>query len=223
MEIKQKYQKIQQLKMEINQWLEAGVDFLNIKKLMLYLAENPAYFRLKGEENQLVMFEWFLNIWLTEKKKLPDLGVDTDIFYGVSCLDDIEQKYHKIEYYGWRIENAVPDEYCEQALEELIEEKVSGLAIGKIVVFETWKREENLLYIARRLRQKGDYLNALLLIQYANEKYPGQEKLLLEEADIWLAGKQFYQALELLGQIEKPSEMIKGLMAELRQVAENDG
>lgn len=222
MRLEQQYQELLRLKKEINQRLKKGTDFGEIKKLMLYLVQDKAYFKLNVKENQMIMLECFLNIWLREKKKLPDLGVETDIFYKVSSLDDIEQKYQRIKYCGLRIENAVPDDYIEQALERLDEDRISGMAIGTIIVKETEKREENILYIAQYLRRRGDSLNALLLMQYANETFPGQEKLLLEEADIWLEGQHFERVLELLSQIENPSMQIKGLMEELRQVTEND-
>lgn len=222
MRLEQQYQELLRLKKEINQKLQKGTGFGGIKELMLYLVKDKAYFKMKVKENQMIMLECFLNIWLREKKKLPDLGVETDIFYKVSSLDDIEQKYQRIKYCGLRIENAVPDDYVEQALEQLVEDRVSGMAIGRIIVEETEKREENILYIAQYLRRRGDSLNALLLMQYANETFPGQEKLLLEEADIWLEGQQFEKTLELLSQIENPSLQVKGLIKELRQVTEND-
>lgn len=221
MRLEEQYQELLRLKREIDQRLKMGTDFGKIKELMLYLAQDKAYFKLKEKENQMIMLECFLNIWLREKKKLPDLGVETDIFYKVSSLDDMEQKYQRIKYCGLRIENAVPGDYIEQALEQLIEEQVSGIAIGTIIRKETEKREENILYIAQCLRRRGDSLNALLLMQYANEKLPGRQNLLLEEADIWMEGQHFERVLELLSQIENPPMQIKGLIEELRQVTEN--
>ncbi|MCM1126811.1 MAG: crossover junction endonuclease [Lachnospiraceae bacterium] len=222
MKLKQQYKELLQLKKEINQRLEKGTGFTQIKDLMLYLAQDKAYSKLKGKENQLIMLDCFLNLWLREKKRLPDLGIKADIFYKVSSLDDVEQKYQRIKHCGLRIENAVPNDYIEQALEWLIEDRISGMAIGTIIVKETKKREENVIYIARCLRQKADSINALLLIQYANEAFPGQEKLLLEEADIWLEGNQFERALEAIEKIEKPSSQVEKLTNELRKVAKND-
>ena len=95
----------------------------------------------------------------------------------------MERKYQRIKYCGLRIENAVWDEYIRQALGWLVEDKVSGIAIGKIIVAETQKREENLLCIAGYLGETGDMLNALLLLRYADEAFPRKEKLLLKEAE----------------------------------------
>lgn len=222
MKLKQQYQELLRLKKEIDQRLKNGTDFQKIKELMLYLAQDSAYPKLKLKENQLIMLERFFNIWLREKRKLPDLGVETDIFDKVSSLDDVEQKYQRIKYCGLRIENLVPAEYIGQAIEWLVKDKVSGIAIGKIIVLETQNKEENLLYIAQYIRERGDSFNALLLLQYANEAFPRNEKLCLEEAGIWLEGGQCEKALELLLGIERPSPDINELISELQRVAGND-
>lgn len=105
------------------------------------------------------------------------------------------------------------------------EEKVSGLAIGKIMISQTKRSEQNILFMAKYMKKRGDMLNAFLLLQYANEALPDREKLLLEEADIWVSLCEWEKALELLGRIKEPAQDIRGLMTELeglRQVAGND-
>lgn len=218
MRLEQQYQELLRLKREINQRLRMGTDFPGIRELMLYLAKERAYYKLRDIENQLIMLESFFRIWLEEKKKLPDLGIETDIFFQVSSLEDVERKYQRIKFCGLRIENAIPKEWCEQGLECLEEDKVSGLAAGRIIAAETKNKEENLLYMAQFLKERGNFVNALLLLQYANEAFPGREKLLLKEANIWREGQQLKKALELLMKIEKPSQSTKELMEELRRV-----
>ncbi len=222
MRLNEQYQELQRLKEEINTRLKEGTDFRSMKELMLFLNRDKAYSKLKLKENQLIMLECFFHIWLKEKKLFPELGIETDIFDGISSLEDVERKYRRVQYCGLRMENRVPETYRMEALEWLTQEKISGLAIGKIIVFETKKREENLLQIARYLREKEDTLNALLLIQYANETFPGKEELLWEEADIWLSGQQRERALEALEKIDKPSQRVKERIKEIRQVTKND-
>ncbi len=222
MRLNEQYQELLRLEKEINHRLKSGTDFQKIKELMLDLARDKAYSRLKTKENHLIMLECFFTIWLAEKKKLPELGIETDIFYQVYGLKDIERKYRKIQYCGLRIENDLPDEYCEQIIEDLMDEKISGLAIGKVVVFETKKREDNILRIAQWLRRKGDILNALLLVQYGNEAFPDQEKLLREEAEIWLSGQQEERAAELLNRIRSLSQETRKSNKKIRQVAGDD-
>lgn len=221
MKSEKQYRELLRIKEEIDQRIKNGTDFQKIRELMLYLTQEKIYSKLKCADNQLIKLDRFFNIWLEEKKKLSDYGIETDIFYKVSSLEDVERKYLKIQYCSLRIENHVPEEYCEQALEQVEKDKVSGLAIGKIIVYETKRREENLIYMARFLRQKGDILNALLLMQYANETFHGNEKLLLEEADIWIEGQQLTKAVEVLSKIENPSQCVNAMTAELRQVIKN--
>lgn len=223
MRLEQQYRELLRLKKEINIRLKRGTDFQNIKELMLMLAKDQGYQILKGKENQMIILDCFLGIWLKEKRRLSELGIETDIFYQVSSLDELEQKYQTIRYCGLRIENNVPDEYIEQAFLWLIDQKVSGIAIGKIVIYGTKHRENNLLYLARGLKQKGDLTNAILLLQYARENYPKQEKFLLEEADCWLQGQQWQRAQALLREIEKPTAEIQEITEGLQRVIENAG
>lgn len=225
MRLEQQYEEVLRLKEEIDQRLGEGTDFHRIRELILFLAGNKFYLKRKQKENQLLMLDCFFGIWLEEKKKLPKVGTETDIFYNISSLEELERKYRRVKYCGLRIENAVCDSCMEQALEWLERDKVSGIAIGRIFLWETARREENLLFMAQYLKHKGDSINALLLLQYANEALPGQERLLLEEADIWITVREWEAALALLHQIKNPPQSIKELAEELeglRQVEEND-
>ena len=225
MRLEQQYEEVLRLKREINRKLKEGTDFQNIKELILLLTGDSAYPGLKQKDNQLLMLDNFFGIWLEEKKKLPQIGIKADIFNKISSLDELERKYRRIKYLGFRTENAVPEHYREQTLKWLKEDNVSGLAIGRIVFFETLKREENLLTIAQYLKQRGDSINALLLLEYGNEALPGRERLLAEEADIWISAGEYKKALELLGQIKNPTQDMKKLIEELEglgQVVRNE-
>lgn len=221
MRLEQQYQELLRLREEINTRLEKGTDFQNIKELILCLAKDQGYQKLKGKENQMIRLDRFLSIWLEEKRKLSELGIVEDIFSGTGSLDELEQKYQKIKYCALRVENRVPEPYIDQSISWLIEKKISGIAIGKIVVFETRAREENLLYIAQELKRHGNLPGAILLLQYTREKYPKQERLILEEADCWLQGQQWRRAYELLRKVEKPTAEMNEIIKGLRQVMGN--
>lgn len=223
MRLEQQYRELLRLKEEINIRLSRGTDFQNIKALMLALAEDQGYQILKRKENQIIILDCCLGIWLEEKRRLPELGIETDILDRISSLDELEQRYQKIKFCGFRIENKVPEEYIGQALAWLKEQKVSGLAIGIIFTYETKCREDNLLHIAGRLKQEGDLLNAILLLQYARKQYPKQEKILLEEADCWLQGQQWQRAQALLQEIENPTAEILEIIEGLQRVTGNAG
>ena len=221
MQLEQQYRELQRLKEEVDYRLAQGTDFQRIKELILYLSQEQAYLELKQKEGRMIMLDRFLGIWMEEKQKLQESGIAEDIFYQVGSLEDLVHKYQKILYCALRIENRVPRPYVEQAVAELVEQRISGLAIGRIVMLETKEKEENLLHRAQELKREGEILNALLLLQYANKRFPGRNGLLLEEADCWLQGQQWERSYELLKAIENPTVEIKEIMSELRQVIED--
>lgn len=223
MNLQEQYQEIARLKHEINSRLSKGTDYSAIKELALFLAKNQKYQTLYRTENQLIKLQHFLTIWREEQEKMAGQAKTENIFYQTNSLDEIEQKYCRIEYYGLRIENHVPKPYCSQLLDWLLEHKVSGIALGVIIRNRTEKSIENLLCIAQELKHKMELPNAVLLLQYAREKYPEEESFLLEEADCWLQVRQWRTALELLQKIETPTAEILEIITELRQVVENDG
>lgn len=221
MQLEQQYYELQRLEEEVNRRLAQGTDFGRVKELILYLAREQTYLELKQKEGRMIMLDRFLGIWMEEKQKLQDPGIAEDIFYQVGSLEDLAHKYQQILYCALRMENNVPEPYVEQAMAWLVEQRISGLAVGRIVMLETRDKEGNLLHIAQELKRSGEILNALLLLQYANEKLPGRAGLLLEEADCWLQGRQWERAYELLEAIEEPAQEVREIMTQLRQVIEN--
>ncbi|MCM1119872.1 MAG: hypothetical protein NC543_11020 [bacterium] len=222
MNVSEQYQEISRLKQEINVRLSHGTDYAAIKKLAQFLAENPNYQKLYKLENQLIKLQHFLTIWREEQERMTGQVKTDNIFYQINSLDELEQKYCRIEYYGLRIENHVPEPYCSQLLDWLLEHRVSGIALGIIIRNRTEKGMENILCVARELKRKMDLPNAVYLLQYAREKYPGVEAFLLEEADCWMQVGQWRSALSLLQKLETPTAEILEIMTELRQVIEND-
>lgn len=219
MNLEEQYQEISKIKQEINLRLSRGTAASDIRELAIFLAQDRNYQKINTSENQLIKLSHFLTIWQEEKQKLPSLGISEDIFYQVHNLDELEQKHRRIEYYGLRIENNVPEPYCRELMDLLMEQKVSGLALGIIIRNRTERGGHNLLSVARELKQRLDLPNAVLLLQYAREKYPRmEEELLLEEADCWLQGQQFEKAYELLSDLKNPSPEIQELIHDLRHV-----
>lgn len=213
--MEEEYKEIARLKHEINIRLAKGTAYSDINDLARFLAQNRKYQELYTMENQFIRLQHFLTVWGAEKQKLPDLGISEDIFYQVHSLDELEQKYRRIEYYGLRIENNVPAPYCRELLDLLLEQKVSGIAFGIIVRNRTENGQNNLLLIAQELMRRLELPNAVLLLQYAREKYPDSETLLMAEVRCWIRGQQFQRAHELLQEIETPSIEIQKLIAEL--------
>lgn len=218
----EKYHEITRLKDEINARLAKGNSLSDIADLALYLTHNQYYVRYYHSETQLLLLLRFLQIWQEEKQTLPALGIQETIFYQVDSLDTLEQKHRQIEYYGLRMENGVPESCCQELLDSLLEQKISGIALGKILKDKTEHVRDNVLAVSRELKHRLDLPNAILLLQYAMQEFPHDEELLLESADCWLQGQQYDKAYELLLKIENPSSEIQKMTDELRQVTAHD-
>ena len=221
MRIAQQYEELQVLIKEIDSKLE-NLDFQKIKKMILWLMQSKIYQKLKQKENRLMMLDCFCIIWLEEKKCLTKWGIYEDIFYGIRSLADVEKKYHIIEYSGLRIENKMPDFLCEQAVDELIEYKASGIAISRIYIMETYKREDNILQISRILKEKGQFVTAGILLQEALNTYSENEDMLMELADCWMSVQQWHKTLECLKKVKKPSTEVQELIEELEKVIKDE-
>lgn len=223
MNLQEQYHEIARLKHEINNRLSKGTNYLSIKELAIFLSRDKAYQKLHQMENQLIKLQHFLTVWREEQEKMSPQAMSENIFYQIRNLDELEQKYCRIEYYGLRIENRIPEPYCGEMLDWLLEHKVSGIALGIIIRNRTEQGKENILWIARELKRRTELPNAVLLLQYAHEKYPDEEAFLLEEADCWLQAGQLKKAFTLLQEIRQPSAAIQKLMTELEQVIQNAG
>lgn len=219
MKIQQQYEELLILKKDINEKLNE-LDFGKMKELMLWLAKSTIYQKLKSKENQLIMLENFCNIWLREKKELLARDINDDIFWGVTSLDSIEKKYLSIKFGVIRLETPMPEEYYEQAIDAMIDYNVSGLAIGYIIVFESIKREANILKTARLLKDRGQLITAVELLQYGLEAYADNADFLLELADCWVQGQQWRQAYECLKKIKEPDDSTSEMIGELEKVVQ---
>ena len=217
MKIEQQYQKLIELQIEINDRLK-DLNFEKVKDLILFLAKSESFQKLKKKDNQMIILDCFCSVWIEEKKQLEPLGVQEDIFYGVNSLKDLERKYLLVKYTALRIENHVPEVYIEQAIDEIIKEKISGIAIEKIVVFETSEREKNIVEIAAWLKEKNQILTAMSLLQSGLKVFEQNHEMLLSLADCWMQGEQWSQAYECLMQMKNPTEEEQKLLEELKKV-----
>lgn len=171
----------------------------------------------------MIKLQHFLTIWREEQEKIPGTSVSAAIFYRISSLEELEHKYCRIEYYGLRIENDVPGQYCDQLLDWLLEHRVCGIALGSIIRNHTEKGRDNLLYIAQELKRRMELPQAVLLLQYYQEKYHRDDAFTLEEADNWLQVDQWQKALEILVEINEPTGEIQEIITELQQVVKDNG
>lgn len=212
----EQYKQLVILKEEINRRLQ-NTDFDTIKELILYLNRSPMYSKLVLEDTQLAYLQVCSEIWLEEKRRQECLDVE-DIFFGVNTLERLEEKYYLVKRAGLRIENRLSEADCEEAIDCLIDKKVSGIAIGIIIAQSTGEVECNLLTIADYLKAKGQLITAITLLQYAEERYPDNSTILLQQADCWMEGQQWRMAYDCLQRIKQPKKDVQELIMELDKV-----
>jgi uncharacterized ubiquitin-like protein YukD len=217
MTLEKQYEDLLELEKETDKRLKK-TDFEGMKELLLFLAQSKEYEKLKTKENKIYILDMFKSIWLEEKKKLADIGITDDIFYNISSLDDMEKKYHSIMYGALRFETDMPEEYYEQAIDNILEYRVSGIALGEIIARDTEDRKNNAIKICRRLNAREETVRSIVLLQKMEEYYPKDADILTELAGCWTDGQQWEQALECLKKIEKPDEEVNAVIKELKKV-----
>lgn len=221
MRIREQYKEIDRLKCEIDKKLK-HLDRKIIKDLIIEFVREENLKKLFTKDNQLYMLNCFCTIWLREQKKLSGLGLKQDIFENVQSLSDVENKYTAIKFGMLRLEADMPRENHDQVADCIINRRISGIALHYIINSETMKREDNMVALARLLKDRGEYATAIVLLQEGQETFSGNPDILLELADCWLTGGQLNQARECLLKISKQTKMIKNLIWEIEKAAANE-
>lgn len=221
MGFQQRYEELLALRPQIDERL-TDLNFAKIKELQLWLAKSESFKILKTRDNQLTYLDVFCHIWLEEKKKLSQIGIDTDIFYGVDSLESLERKYLTVQFGVLRLETSMPIEYYEQAVDDFIDYHISGIALYAILMRETAQREENIAKLANLLIDRGEIMTAFFLLQKGKEAFPKNKKILLRLSDCWLAGGQHSQAYQCLLEIKKPDRKTKELIQTLKETLRDE-
>lgn len=219
MQVREQYRNLLELQGELEGRL-CNTSFEQIVELQKYLAKSDKYKKLKSKDNRLAMLDSFCKIWIDEKKNMFDVETEKDIFWNTSNLADIERKYQDIKYFILRVENEVPAEYIRDGLDKIEKWDVSGIAIAYILLGESRKREENINCIYQLLLERGQVIKAIELLQYVQRKMPSNKEFYLEEANCWLLGEQWKQALSCLLKIENPDAEVLGLIEDIKRVLE---
>lgn len=223
MKLSEQYNQLVELKDYLNEKL-VGIDFQGIKELALDMAKSESYQRHKKTDNQIIFLDYFFGIWMKENGNVYDFAHQGDIFCGVNSLDDIERKYLGIEFAIFRIENDMPLEYINEAVDEMLKNKISAYAMFCMVLREAEKRhhEEIILKLARVLKQKNELMRTIGLLQVSTAEYKNNKEMFLELADCWLTAQEIGKASECLKSIENPDEEIQNLITELEMVLSDE-
>lgn len=222
MGFQQKYEELLALRLQIDERLR-DLNFEKIKDLQLWLAQSGSFHTLKVRDNQLIFLDEFCQIWLEEKQKLSQMGIDTDIFYGVDSLETLERKYLAIQFGILRLETPMSVEYYEQAVDDFIDYHISGIALYKILMRETAQREENIVRLAGLLLDRDQIVTAIFLLQKGKETFPQNKDIVLRLSECWLVGGQLHQAYQCLLEIEKPDRKMKELIQKLKENLHDEG
>lgn len=206
---------IAEIKEEVDKRL-SDHDFDKIKELILWLAQNEQYQKIRKKDAELKILNFACDIWIEEKKKLEPLGIKEDFFCNVDSIEVLSDKYYACLFALLRMKMDMPEEYYFQTVTWLQENCISGIALINITEFERLPNE-CIFKLANWYREYENLVPALLMLQKMDEKYPKNKDVLLELAMIWLESGQMQKAYDCLRQIEKPEKDIKELIDELGQ------
>lgn len=217
MKIERQYEELKRIQGIID--LKLGDNsFESIRELVLFLDKDDMFNKLKLKDNKLGILNIFVGIWLAEKTVLNKYGIETDIFTGISSLADIEYKYHVIEFGVLRIENNLPDNYQIDAIRNIINMKISGIAIANIIKRETKDRINNVLRTAKLLKKENDFINAILLLKEFQKLYANSDEVKIELADTYIAVNCLKEAYDVLVNVNSPDDNILAIIDELKGI-----
>lgn len=214
MKIQEQYIELGKLKKKINLVL-AEEDLQSNLRLATQLHGNRIYEKLVAKDSQLYMLNHFFCIALREQSELAHRGIQGNVFEGVSSLDVLEEKYLAVEFSVLRMELDLNNDELEETISKIIELQVSGIALFRIIQFETAHVLKNVKRISMELKNRGDGIGTIILLREAVETYPEEGELWLLLANVWMELGEFSEALKCLKEIENPSSEIRSLMEKM--------
>ncbi len=171
-----------------------------------------------NRDNQLMTLRMMCKIWESEK----NIGDGTTFMDDVHNLKDLEKKYNKLKYYCRRFENDMPQEFWLEGIEYILDNNITGIALYSVIEIQTWKKEENILKIAKYLKVNEAMIQAVIMLQMAVAKYEKNSELIMELADCWLLMKNWKQAKNILEKLEHPSKEVQEIIRNLEEVLKDE-
>ena len=178
-DLEELYNKMLEFKAYVNAQLLDG-SFEAIRDLIRNIDSNELYPVLLEKDTQLSMLDIFLGIWLDEKRELSSLGFNNDILTNLHSLDELEDRYHIISLGILRLENNLPEDKCEEAINNFISLDISGIALFTVLKIDTIKRIENVIKLSNRLRAHKEYIRDMYLLKRAIAEFPGDKEIMTE-------------------------------------------
>lgn len=214
MKLQEQFEELEKLKKRINSIL-AKQDVGANMTLAVELSENRMYKKLVGKDTQLYMLEHFFFIALREQSELLPRGIETNIFDQVSSLEKLEEKYLAMEFAALRMELDLEPEEISETVRRVVSLDVSGIAMFRVIQFETAKIVSNVIRISTELLKQGEILRTLVLLKEAILGFPDEDELKLMLAKVWMEVGEFEEACKCLKQIKEPAPDIVNLIDRL--------
>lgn len=155
---------ILELKKDINSRFE-DLDIYKTGELILWLLQNEMYQKVKKYDEQLMILDLFIDVWRKEKSDNKSFQMQGDIFACVNSLEEVEAKYLVAKFAFLRVENGMPQEYCVEVVNALVEYQYSSYALFEILKREHVKCKEVVLKLAPLLQARGAITKAVGLLQ----------------------------------------------------------
>lgn len=159
---------ILELKKDINSRFE-DLDIYKTGELILWLLQNEMYQKVKKYDEQLLILDLFMDIWRKEKSDTKSFQMQGDIFAHANSLEDVEAKYLVAKFAYLRVENGMPQEYCLEMVDALIEYQYSSYALYEIMRRECAECKTIVLKLAPLLQDRGAITKAVGLLQLIAE------------------------------------------------------
>lgn len=201
----------------VNEKLLAA-DVNSISELIRFMNQDKVFEKLRLKDTQLANLIILTKIWLEEKTRLGLYGQKQDIFEGVENLDMAETKYRSIHLGILRIENKFAKEFIDEYIRFIISEKISGIALAMIINQESKYRASNAVLLSRYLKEKGAYIDALILLETASLLTYACDDIYMELADMYIEANCLDKAFETLNKIENKDENIEDIIDELDKI-----
>ncbi len=207
---------IEESKKEI-EGLLGGVTEDRITRVMEVIGR-PEVAHCINRDNQLIILRLMCKVWESER----NIGDGITFMDDIHNLGELENKYNKLKYYCRRFENDMPEECLLEGIAYILESNISGIAIYSVIEIQTWKKEENILKMAKYLKVNDALTQTVILLQMAVAKYEDNTELIMELADCWLLMKNWKQAKSTLEQIKHPSDDVREIIRNLKEVLKDE-
>lgn len=217
MRLYQQYEELMKLKGKIDAVLQTA-NHTMLAGLFQELDRNPMYRKLVVKDTQLYMLSHFIYVFFREKQELLGRGIDANIFEGVTSLEKLEEKYHTIEFAALRFDAELPILLCEEAINNLINQDISGIAICRIIQFETASKIKNMEAVVGCLKGCEEYVRAITMLQEAAIQWPDEDKILFLLTDLWLDMECYDEAYACLRKVKEPNSEVCQIIEELEKV-----